>query len=87
MKSIFCRIYSVCTNNIENRGGEPRLYMNEGTSGGFKEVFLKLAVKMFTELKFEVHRSTCPQTETQDVHISSDCYGARKRRNLMFKLI
>jgi peptide chain release factor 1 len=43
-------IYLECTLNIENRGWRTSVVdMNEGTSGGFKEVILKLAVKMFTE--------------------------------------
>jgi hypothetical protein len=33
---------------LKTEDGEPRFVdMNEGTSGGFKEVFLKLVVKMF----------------------------------------
>jgi protein subunit release factor A len=46
----FLGIYLECTLNIENRGWRTSVVdMNEGTSGGFKEVILKLAVKMFTE--------------------------------------
>jgi peptide chain release factor 1 len=40
-------MYTYC----ENRGWRTSVVdMNEGTSGGFKEVFLKLLVKMFMEL-------------------------------------
>jgi peptide chain release factor 1 len=60
--------------------------MNEGTSGGFKEVILKLAVKdVCTELKFEagvhrVQRVTSNRNSRTCSHISSDCYGASGSR-------
>jgi hypothetical protein len=40
MKQVFCRGFVPYVLNIENKAGE-LLYMNEGTSGGFKEVILK----------------------------------------------
>jgi peptide chain release factor 1 len=59
----------VYTKYRENRGWRTSVVdMNEGTSGGFKEVILKLLVKMYGTLKFEagVHRvQRVPQTETQ----------------------
>jgi peptide chain release factor 1 len=64
------------TKYCENRGWRTSVVdMNEGTSGGFKEVILKLLVKMYGTLKFEagVHRvQRVPQTETQGrVHTSA----------------
>jgi peptide chain release factor 1 len=70
------------TKYCENRGWRTSVVdMNEGTSGGFKEVILKLLVKMYGTLKFEVHRvQRVPQTETQGrAHISSSNGFARSR--------
>jgi peptide chain release factor 1 len=49
--SIFAGIYLECTLNTVRGWRTSVVDMNEGTSGGFKEVILKLAVKMFTELE------------------------------------
>jgi hypothetical protein len=47
MKQVFCRDLLVTRETVV----ENFSCRYEGTSGGFKEVILKLAVKMFTELE------------------------------------
>jgi peptide chain release factor 1 len=64
------------TKYCENRGWRTSVVdMNEGTSGGFKEVIFEVSEDVYGTLKFEagVHRvQRVPQTETQGrVHTSA----------------
>jgi peptide chain release factor 1 len=92
MKQVFLQeIYLECTLKIL---WEPWLRtsvvdMNEGTSGGFKEVIFEVRRCLRNlEIWSGVHRvQRVPQTETQGrVHTSAaTLLWSRKRRNLMFK--
>jgi hypothetical protein len=48
---VFCRRLNVCTNIAKTRLENFCGYEREGTSGGFKEVILKLLVKMWRNAK------------------------------------
>jgi protein subunit release factor A len=78
-------LFRMYTNIAKIKAGELLVVdMNEGTSGGFKEVIFEVTGEdVYGTLKFEagVHRcARVPQTETQGrVHLSSNRYGITRR--------
>lgn len=74
-------LFRMYTKYCEGRGWRTSVVdMNEGTSGGFKEVIFEVTGEdVYGTLKFEagVHRvQRVPQTETQGrVHLGSNCNG------------
>jgi protein subunit release factor A len=79
-------IYSECIPNIVKTGWRTSVVdMNEGTSGGFKEVIFEVTGEdVYGTLKFEAgapQRATNRNSRTC-AYISSDCYGIARSRGI-----